>query len=291
MSRSSKAVPDLIAAGAVVVRKGGDVLLVHRPKYDDWSFPKGKQDAGEHITATAVREVHEETGVRIRLGRPLRPQLYAVSGGRAKQVHYWVARVRGDDDVSGYEPNKEIDDVRWFNPGVAHARLTYSDDVALLDQLAEEPRRTGTVVVLRHARARKRKTWKGDDARRPLTAVGHDQARLLAPALAAYGVTRAISSPSTRCVQTVAPYVDSGDFALERVEAISEEFADVAGMRALAHDVLHQRSAAVICSHRPVLPDLLTALGVEEEPLSPGELVVVHHRKARIVATERHLVR
>ena len=62
---------DVRAAGAVVTRKGGEVLLVHRPKYDDWSFPKGKQDPGEHVTVTAVREVLEETGVEIRLGRPL----------------------------------------------------------------------------------------------------------------------------------------------------------------------------------------------------------------------------
>ena len=108
----------VVSAGAVVTRKDKadkrEVLLVHRPKYDDWSFPKGKQDDGEHVTATAVREVLEETGVEIRLGRPLRPQLYAVSGGRQKKVHYWVGHVLGDDDVSGYEVNDEIDDVGWF---------------------------------------------------------------------------------------------------------------------------------------------------------------------------------
>ena len=110
--------PDVIAAGAVVTRKGPEgreVLLVHRPKYDDWSFPKGKQDPGEHVTATAVREVLEETGVEIRLGRPLRPQLYVVSGGRAKTVHYWVGHVMGDDDVSSYEINEEVDDLAWLS--------------------------------------------------------------------------------------------------------------------------------------------------------------------------------
>ena len=112
--------PDVVAAGAVVTRKGPagrEVLLVHRPKYDDWSFPKGKQDPGEHVTATAVREVLEETGVEIRLGRPLRPQLYAVSGGRAKTVHYWVGHVVGDDDVSSYQVNDEVDDLGWLRRG------------------------------------------------------------------------------------------------------------------------------------------------------------------------------
>ena len=110
---------DVVAAGAVVTRKGPEgreVLLVHRPKYDDWSFPKGKQDPGEHVTATAVREVLEETGVEIRLGRPLRPQLYNVSGGRAKIVHYWVGHVVGDDDLSTYQANDEVDDLGWFLP-------------------------------------------------------------------------------------------------------------------------------------------------------------------------------
>ena len=129
--------PDVVAAGAVVARKGPrgrEVLLVHRPKYDDWSFPKGKQDPGEHVTATAIREVLEETGVEIRLGRPLRPQLYAVSGGRAKKVHYWVGEVVGDDDVSTYAVNEEVDELGWFRPREARARLTYLDDMDLLEQ-------------------------------------------------------------------------------------------------------------------------------------------------------------
>ncbi len=134
--------PDVLAAGAVVTRKGPEgreVLLVHRPKYDDWAFPKGKQDPGEHITATAVREVLEETGVEIRLGRPLRPQLYVVSGGRDKMVHYWVGHVLGDDDLSSYQVNDEIDDLGWFSLEAAAEQLTYLDDIDLLDQLAQAP--------------------------------------------------------------------------------------------------------------------------------------------------------
>ena len=83
---------DVRAAGAVVTRKGGDVLLVHRPKYDDWSFPKGKLDPGEHATAAAVREVAEETGLDVRLGPALLAQRYRMSNGRIKAVHYWVGR-------------------------------------------------------------------------------------------------------------------------------------------------------------------------------------------------------
>ena len=124
--------PDVLAAGAVVARRGEagrEVLLVHRPKYDDWSFPKGKQERDEHITVTAVREVLEETGVEIRLARPLRPQLYAVSGGRRKLVQYWIGQVVGEDDVSSYEVNDEVDEVGWFLVSEAKERLTYLDDL------------------------------------------------------------------------------------------------------------------------------------------------------------------
>src|SRR3954451_17474203 len=148
--------PDIMAAGAVVVRKGNEgreVLLVHRPKYDDWSFPKGKEDPGEHATATAVREGLEESGVEVRLARPLRPQVYAVSGGRQKKVHYWVGQVVGDDDVSGFAANDEVDELGWFRLKEARGRLTYLDDLELLDQYRQERRRTTPLVVVRHARA------------------------------------------------------------------------------------------------------------------------------------------
>ncbi len=104
---------DVRAAGAVVTRKGGDVLLVHRPKYDDWSFPKGKLDPGEHVVTAAVREVAEETGLDVRLGPALGRQRYRMSNGRWKTVDYWTARVVGSDDVGHYRPNDEIDAVEW----------------------------------------------------------------------------------------------------------------------------------------------------------------------------------
>src|SRR3954449_3075046 len=99
---------EILSAGAVVSRKGPDVLLVHRPKYDDWSFPKGKLDPGEHQTSAAVREVAEETGLDIRLGPPLTSQHYEVGNGRrvTKRVYYWAGRVVSGDDVSTYQPNE-----------------------------------------------------------------------------------------------------------------------------------------------------------------------------------------
>jgi 8-oxo-(d)GTP phosphatase len=282
--------PDVVAAGAVVVRgtNGGEVLLVHRPKYDDWAWPKGKQDPGEHVTATAVREVLEETGVEIRLGRPLAGQRYAVSGGRTKVVHYWTGRVMGDHDVSGYAANAEIDQVAWVGFDKARGMLTYADDVALLDQVERHPRHTAALVVLRHARAMKRATWEGPDPDRPLADVGRVQAQHLIPVLSAYGVTRVVSSDATRCLTTVAPYARDHVLAIETDPGVSEEGATPASVAAAVADLLAGKESAVLCSHRPVLPDILDALGVSEEQLAPGELVVCHHRKGRVVAVERH---
>ncbi|WP_036195416.1 NUDIX hydrolase [Nocardioides aequoreus] len=284
--------PEIVAAGAVVVRKGPDareVLVVHRPKYDDWSFPKGKQDPGEHVTATAVREVVEETGVEVRLGRPLRPQLYAVGGGRAKRVHYWVGHVVGDDDLTTYEVNAEVDGLAWVPVDEAASRLTYLDDIALLDQLYDEPRPTTAVVVVRHAKALKRGQWRRADWKRPLSDVGQEQARRLRDLLRSYGVTQVVSSSATRCLETVAPYAEQQVLPVQELPELSEEAYDAAHARRVLHALREAREPSVVCSHRPILPDLLADLGTEEEPLAPGELVVCHHRRGRLVATERHL--
>lgn len=285
--------PDVTAAGAVVFRRtnGGEVLLVHRPKYDDWSWPKGKQDPGEHVTTTAVREVLEETGVEIRLARPLAPQAYVVSGGRMKTVHYWLGRVVGDEEVADYATNEEIDDLGWFSLEKARKRLTYADDVDLLDQVETLTQRTSTLIVLRHARATKRGTWKAADGDRPLTAVGRDQARRLIPVLSAYGISRVVSSDSERCSRTVKPYARDHVLPLEELAGLNETDSTPKSIRRIVSDLMASKENAVLCSHRPVLPQILDELRIDEEPLSPGEMVVCHHRKGRVLATERYLVR
>jgi 8-oxo-dGTP diphosphatase len=291
--RGAAAGPDIVAAGAIVIRpdNGGEVLVVHRPKYDDWSWPKGKQDPGEHVSVTAVREVLEETGVEIRLGRPLPPQWYAVASGRAKTVHYWTGRVVGDDDLGAYRANEEIDQVAWVGLDKARHLLTYADDIDLLDAVAKHPKQTRALVVLRHGRARKRVTWEGPDAERPLTDVGRAQARALSPVLAAYGVTKVVTSDSLRCLRTVGAYARDLVLPVEAVPGINEDDSSPHSIRHAVGTLLASKENAVVCSHRPVLPQIFAELGVEEEPLAPGEFVVCHHRKGRVVATERHLVR
>ena len=283
---------DIVSAGALVTRKGPsgrEVLLVHRPKYDDWSFPKGKQDPGEHVTTTAVREVLEETGVEVRLGRPLRPQVYPVSGGRAKKVHYWVGHVVGDDDVSSYVPNEEVDELGWFGLKEAIGRLTYLDDHDLVCQYREHPKPTSALVVLRHAKAVPRGQWDQTDGHRPLSDLGHAQARALVPLLHAYGVARVVTSSSTRCVQTVQPYASDQVVPVVEAHYLSEEGFEPGRASAALRDLARTTESTVLCTHRPVLPRLLDRLGIVEEPLAPGELIVCHHRKGVSVTTERHL--
>lgn len=281
--------PDIIAAGAVVMRDGA-VLLVHRPKYDDWSFPKGKLERGEHITACAVRELREETGLDVRLGRPLPDQHYPV-GNRGKVVHYWIARVVGSHHVSGYQPNAEIDDVRWVPFDKAERLLTYPHDRDTLAEARSLDTRTRALLVLRHGRARSRSRWHTDDRLRPLLKVGEEQAARLVPILAAYDVRRLVSSSSNRCVQTLVPYADATERHIETVNALSEEDASPESVLEIVDGLLEDGKRTVLCTHRPVLPDVFFTLGLADPRLDPGHLLVVHHRKGRVVATEAHSVR
>jgi 8-oxo-dGTP diphosphatase len=119
------------AAGGVVVREGR-VLVVHRPRYDDWTFPKGKLDPGESFEEAALREVEEETGVRCSLGRELPATRYEVRG-RPKLVRYWLMTPEAELE---FVPNDETDEIRWPTPGEALSLLTYDHDRELLALLA-----------------------------------------------------------------------------------------------------------------------------------------------------------
>lgn len=284
------ATKDVLAAGAVVFGSGKQVLLVHRPRYNDWSFPKGKLDRGEHVAAAAVREAAEETGLRIRLGPPLSPQRYPVGGGRTKQVSYWVGRAVCGDDVSAYRPNDEIDAVAWVPYDEAMDRLSYEYDRATLKEARPRRRSTRALVVLRHGAARPREAWDEDDRRRPLAPAGREQAERLVPVLAAYDVRRIVTSSSIRCVETVAPYSAATGWPLERDDGLSEEDATVDSVLAIVDALAAGEQSAVLCSHRPVLPSVLDALGLPETKLEPAAMLVVHLRQGAVSATEVHRI-
>jgi len=286
----------VVAAGALVWRKQADqleVLVVHRLKHADWSLPKGKVERGERLPSTAAREVLEETSVPVRLGTPLAEISYQLTKppGATKHVTFWVARPLNDGRLR-HDADNEIDDVRWESLSSVRDLLTYPRDRELVDSF-EQLRAAGAhkarpLVVLRHADARSRTRWRGDDSRRTLTYQGLREAHRLVPLLAAYGISRVVSSDSARCVQTVEPYADhlGSDIALTRglteEHATKETVADC--LRALARG----KTPTLLCTHRKVLPLVLHALGAPEVELEPGQLLVLHRRHGRILAHELH---
>ena len=275
--------------------RGGQVLLVHRPRYDDWSLPKGKLEPGEHMLAAAVREVREETGLAVTLGRRLPPVRYLVAG-LPKRVDYWVAEAPGA--AAEFVPNREIDEVAWV-PADASAgtRMTYEHDAVTVAEFLAGPWRTTALILLRHASAGSRAAWKGDDSARPLDAEGEREARALAGLLRCFGVSRVVSAPAERCVGTVRPYAA----VVGGVEV--EPVFDVAQHRAGTGPDAEKAAAAlaaadepiVICAHRENLPVLLAAACAElgtapppGKPLRKGEFVVLHRAGGRLVAVEQY---
>ena len=287
------------AAGGVVWRKRPgprrpepriEVLVVHRPSYDDWTFPKGKSDPGETLQQTAVREIEEEAGIRVRLGHPLQTISYPISGG-TKQVSYWSARLVGSDESAPFVPNKEVDEIRWVDVRDAHDLLTYPHDVELLETFRtlheSQAHRTRTLIVLRHAKAQPREAGL-DDLDRALTSTGASRALELVPLLEAYGIRRVVSSPAARCAQTVEPYALSISTFLEIDDRLSEQTRPARVTRSV-ETLLDRKKPVVLCTHRPTLPWVFDAIGAALEDLAPGQAIVVHHRGGRVRATEKVL--
>lgn len=270
---------DIIAAGAVVLRHDPDpqVLLVHRPRYDDWSLPKGKIERNENTAVCAVREVAEETGVRIRLRVPLDAHEYPVKS-QTKQVHWWLADVVDDSKLAPMDPD-EVDQVGWFSIDEALNRLNYADERDRLNQALEQPSTTGLVIV-RHAKALHRKSWDGNDPERPLTDWGRRQSRALIPLLTAFGVRRVVSSSAVRCLQTVTPFTRAAGLSLEGWHELTEESAEenpdavTAAMLQLTEETLSSGVPVAVCGHRPVLPGMLDAIGMPDRKFATAEIRV-----------------
>lgn len=307
---------EILAAGALCWRlhKGElQVLVIRRPRYGDWSFPKGKLDDGETLPECAVREVSEEVGLKIRLGVPLPITRYYVGGKsnsgsgrqRSKEVWYWAAEVmEGKAEPDG----KETDEVRWVSTDKARRMLSNEGDIPPLDELerlhSANSLRTVPFIVLRHAKAKPRSSWQKPESQRPLAATGKRQAKAVERLLSAWRPRQLHCSPWKRCAETIAPYVKKHRHRIKYRKSLTEKRARQSPKRTAARtrSALEWAQPSLICTHRPVLPIVLgelvhwlsdaslsPALPAEDPYLRPGGVVVAQQavdRGGTIVSLE-----
>jgi len=254
-------IPDVRAAGGVVwqLRKGKvEVAVIHRPRYDDWSLPKGKLDDDESELVAGVREVGEELGSQVAVSRRLGEVHYDVPAG-AKRVVYWGMRhVDG-----GFVPTDEVDAVEWLRPKAARDQLSYDFDRRIVADFIALPTPDSMILLVRHAKAGKRSDWRGSDRDRPLEPTGEAQAAQLATLLNLFRPDRIISADPVRCVETVRPLADQlgvplqidpvfGDEAYARSPGATED-----AVLALAKP----GQVTVVCSQGRTIPALVDRLG------------------------------
>ncbi len=302
------------ASGVLPYRVNDGVLqvaLVHRPKYDDWSWPKGKLEAGEDWASAAARETLEETGLRVRLGLPLPDSRYPLAGGQTKHVRYWAGQVVGGDGALEHE----VDEVAWLSPTLAGRRLSYDRDREQLDALVGHHTSgrlaTWPLLVVRHAHAVPRSSWRRPDRERPLSDAGRRRVRRMVELLEAYSPQRVVSSPAVRCVQTVEPYTRPHRLRLVTRKGLSEEGFETSPEKVGKHlaRIMAAAEPVAVCTHGPVLSPILEELWrrsgddlvagsremlarLVDVPLDKGEVLacamVGAGDAARVLAVERH---
>lgn len=307
----------IVAAGAILwrIEKGElKVAIIHRSRYDDWSWPKGKIDKGETVPQAAVREIREETGLKITLGVHLAEINYVMPNGGHKQVHYWAAKVSDKSLAnSKFKPSEEVEKVDWKTVAQARKLLSYEFDyvplnnlVALFDSGLLD---TKPLIILRHAKAMARSEWRGgksvDDGKRPLHEFGKHQAKALVTTISAFGPKLVVTSPWKRCKDTVTPYANKKKLAIIERHQLSElgNVKRPSRTSDVIQDFIERNKSALICSHRPSLPTILKTLASfaplsirkqinEAASLNPGQMLVAHinrtSKKPRVVSIELH---
>lgn len=279
---------DALAAGGVLWRTGAagrtSVALVHRPRYDDWSFPKGKLNWGETAPVAAVRELAEETGFLARLGRRLGEVRYPALEGM-KVVYYWSARA-----VSGvFHPNAEVDELRWLELDAADQLLSYQRDREVLDRFRRLEPEPQPLLLVRHAKAGDSQTWRGDDNLRPLTDKGQLEADQLVVLLSLFGPTTVYSAPPVRCVQTVQPLARRLGTPVRPEPPLSEDgyWRDPDAGLARLLELGREPGTAVVCSQGGVIPDVVNRLtGIAEPPARKASTWVLGFSGDRVVSSD-----
>ena len=285
------------AAGCLIWRIKNnqiELLIIHRPRYDDWSWPKGKVDPDETIAETAIREVREEVGLNVTLGVPLAVTSYKVKQG-PKDVFYWAAEVTLNDKP--HADMGEVDELRWVSPREAKKLLTNDSDHKPLDVLIALEKdgdlATRPIVIVRHAKAKPRASWTGPEGERTLAATGKRQAIAVCKLLQAWKPAKVISSPWTRCMQTVANYIKETDATIRTKTPLTEASHKRHPKKAakVVESLFGKDYPVALCTHRPVLPTVLDVLGqhmnktlakhlpLDDPHLAPGEMMVLQVSK------------
>ena len=282
------------AAGAVVWRNNKDkteVAIIHRPKYNDWSFPKGKLEIGESLIACAHREVFEETNIQTEFGPFLGDIEYLTPDGK-KQVSFWAAKAITDKDFS---PNSEVDQLKWVEVKKVKELLTLETDKKILAQFIKLDCDTKPFILLRHAKAITRDEWQGDDDDRPLDSLGQNQAQRLLSIYQVYNIEQIHTSDAVRCYDTVNPMVKGLGIKLEVTGKLSESTYKIDKEKAFdyAKELIKEDSRILLCSHNPILPKMLNKLtkksdvDADEGKLSPADAWVIHRSGKEIIQIDR----
>lgn len=289
------ATPLIQAAGAVLWRKNEnseiEIALIHRPRYDDWSLPKGKVENNESHIATAYREVLEETGYTSTFGPEIGKAIYKLEGA-PKEVRYWAAQANATQEG---KPNpEEVDQLEWLTPKKAKDMLTNKDDRKIVDYFLEFGVDTFPIILLRHAKALKRTDWDGDDGDRPLEHRGQLQAKRLLPIYLPYGAKEVHTSDALRCTETVDPMTramqvtpiysaDLSEYGYEKDKEVSLDYIQ---------DLMDRGIPALVCSHNPIIPKLVKKLVGKkyfksmDRELEPAQAIILHCRDGEVIACD-----
>jgi 8-oxo-dGTP diphosphatase len=283
------------AAGALLWRENSElkieIALIHRPRYDDWSHPKGKLEEGETSLRCAFREVIEETGITPQFGRELGSVEYKEPAG-LKRVKYWAAKAPYNSEK--FVVNEEVDQIKWLSPEDALGLATHESDREIIENfLAQEPR-TDTLIILRHTKALERGDWDGDDSKRTLDERGIQQSHQLIQHLQPFAINEIYTSNYTRCVQTVTPLGNSRGLSITEIPNLNEEIFGLDPERSIsfANAVKQDEKNILICSHNPVIPTMLRGIlntklkNKDLIKLEPGDAWVVHRVRGEIVGLD-----
>ena len=283
------------AAGALLWRENSDlsieVALIHRPRYDDWSLPKGKLEIGETALQCAYREVLEETGIRASFTRHLGAVEYEESG-QQKRVKYWAAYCALDQ--SDFIANDEVDQMKWLPATQALEQATHDSDKSIIETFMNQEQHTDTLIILRHTKSLERGDWDEEDSHRTLDETGFDQAQLLIKHLEPFAIDELYTSDYTRCVQTVTPLAHARGLSITAVPSLNEESFELDPEKAIsfANALKQDEKNILICSHNPVIPSMLRGIlntklkNKDLIKLEPGDAWIVHRVRGEIVGLD-----